>query len=86
MSRGEIKRISGYLKETEQAASRRKLDRKSIEMRLLELHRIIEQLMRAALFGSLGIGMKEVVSTLEYDARTCRDCLQNRLEVLRHCA
>ena len=86
ISRGEIKRISSYLKETEQAVSLRQLDRHGAEMHLAELHRIIERLMRAALFGSLGVRVKEIVSSLEYEARTCRDGLENRLELLRHCA
>lgn len=79
MNGKEIQQISEFIKDTQEGLSGQSLDTGAMRKRLSRLHRIIERLMRAALFGSTGGDTRDLISNLEFTARTCRDHIQTRL-------
>jgi hypothetical protein len=79
MERAEIKQIADYLKDLEEGLV--EWDYRGLStLGHLTKHQIIERLMKAT-FETDDQELKPLLATLEYKARTCKQCIEARLAV-----
>ena len=80
MDKAEIKQIADYPKELEEGLYEWDYQGLLTLGELARLHEVIRRLMDAT-FKAKDQGLKVLLATLEYKARTCKDCIETRLAV-----
>ena len=80
MNQAEVKEVADYLKDLEEGLY--ECDYRGLPTLgdLTRLHEVIRHLMDAT-FKAKDQGLKVLLATLEYKARTCKDCIETRLAV-----
>jgi len=77
MERAKIKQIADYLKDLEEGLYEWDYQGITTQGHLTKLYGIIEQLMKAT-YETKDQELKVFLATLEYKARTCKECIEAR--------
>ncbi len=80
MEKDEIKQIADYIKDLEEGLDEWDYRGLITLGHLTKLHQIIERLMNAT-FKTEDQELKPLLATLEYKARKCKQCIEDRLAV-----
>ena len=80
MEKAEIKRIGDYIKDLEEGLYEWDYRGITTQGQLTELYRIIKRLMDAT-FNTKDQQLKVLLATLEYKARKCMECIEQRLAI-----
>lgn len=80
MEKAEIKSIADYLKDLEEGLYEWDYRGITTQGHLTKLYQIIEQLMNAT-FETKDKQLKVLLATLEYKARRCKECIEQRTAV-----
>ena len=80
MDKAQIKQIADYIKDLEEGLDAWDYRGPITLGHLTKLHQIIERLMKAT-FETEDQELKPLLATLEYKARLCKQCIENRLAV-----
>lgn len=80
MERGQIRQIVNYVKELEKGLVEWDYDHIAMQAELPYLYQVIKQLMDAT-YKAEDQRLKPLLATLEYKARKCKQCIEDRLTV-----
>ncbi|MBN2457301.1 MAG: hypothetical protein JXB29_12330 [Sedimentisphaerales bacterium] len=80
MEKTEIKRIGDYIKDLEEGLYEWDYSGITTQGELTELYRIIKRLMDAT-FTTKDQNKKVLLASLEYKARKCKECIEQRLAI-----
>jgi hypothetical protein len=80
MEKGQIKQIADYVKELEEGLIGGDYDHIAMQAELPYLYQVIKRLMDAT-FKTNDRQLKPLLATIEYKARKCKQCIEDRMVV-----